>query len=132
MELTQFNQRQRNLRQREGRSQRVDERFQERRRESAGPQSVGRVISRLLSSRGYDREQSAGRLAAVWEEVAPPSFRNRSRAGAVRRGVLEVVVSHSALVQEMGFHKEELLRRLGEAVPAEGIADIKCRVGDVS
>jgi hypothetical protein len=46
--------------------------------------------------------------------------------------VLEVVVSHSALVQEMGFHKEEVLRRLGEAVPAEGIADIKCRVGDVS
>jgi len=111
---------------------RVDERFQERRRESAGPQPVARVISRLLSSRGYDREQSAGRLATAWAEVAPPAFRNRSRAGAVRRGVLEVVVSHSALVQEMGFHKEEVLRRLGEAVPAEGIADIKCRVGDVS
>ena len=110
----------------------MDERFQERRRESAGPQPVSRVMSRLLSSRGYAREQSADRLATAWEEVAPPAFRNRSRAGAVRRGVLEVVVSHSALVQEMGFHKEEVLRRLGEAVPAEGIADIKCRVGDVS
>lgn len=130
--MKQLDQKQLDVRQLGGRFQRVDEQFRERRRESTGPQAVGRVISRLLSSRGYDREQSAGRLAAVWEEVAPPSFRNRSRAGAVRRGVLEVFVSHSALVQEMGFHKEEVLRRLGEAVPAEGIADIKCRVGDVS
>ncbi len=110
----------------------MDERFQEKRRDATGPQSAARVIARLLSSRGYDREQSAGQLATAWEAVAPPAFRNRSRAGAVRRGVLEVVVSHSALVQEMGFHKEEVLRRLGEAIPAEGIADIKCRVGDVS
>ena len=97
---------------------------------AAGSNVLSGIVSTITHM--YDREQSAGRLATVWEEIAPPSFKNRSRAGGVRRGVLEVVVSHSALVQEMGFHKEEVLRRLGEAVPAEGIADIKCRVGDVS
>ena len=81
---------------------------------------------------GYGREQAANRLAEAWETVTPPVFRNRSRAGGVRRGVLEVVVSHSALVQELGFHKEDLIRRLGELAPAEGITDIRCRVGDVS
>jgi hypothetical protein len=108
------------------------ERFEERRRDTAGPRPIGSVIARLFAGRGYDREQTAGRLESAWESVVPPAFRNRSRAGCVRRGVLEVVVSHSALVQEMGFHKEEMIRKLGEVVPAEGIADIRCRVGDVS
>jgi hypothetical protein len=42
--------------------------------------------------------------------------------------VLEVFVSHSALVQEMGFHKRDVVARLGELVPAEGITDIRCRL----
>jgi hypothetical protein len=55
-------------------------------------------------------------------------MQGRSQAGLVRRGVLDVFVSHSALVQEMGFHKREVLARLGALVPAEGITDIRCRV----
>jgi hypothetical protein len=46
----------------------------------------------------------------------------------VRRGVLEVFVSHSALVQEFGFHKHEVLSALQKLVPAEGITDIRCRL----
>ena len=44
------------------------------------------------------------------------------------RGVLEVFVSHSALVQEMGFHKRQTLLRLAELLPDEGITDIRCRL----
>jgi hypothetical protein len=39
-----------------------------------------------------------------------------------------VFVTHSALAQEMGFHKREVLARLGELVPGEGITDIRCRL----
>jgi hypothetical protein len=28
----------------------------------------------------------------------------------------------------MGFHKREVIARLGELVPAEGITDIRCRL----
>jgi hypothetical protein len=42
--------------------------------------------------------------------------------------VLEVFVSHSALVQELGFQKREVLARLAELLPAAGITDIRCRV----
>jgi hypothetical protein len=37
-------------------------------------------------------------------------------------------VSHSAHVQEMGFHKRDVLARLNALVPAEGITDIRCRL----
>jgi hypothetical protein len=46
----------------------------------------------------------------------------------VRRGVLEVFVRHSALVQEFGFHKQGVLERLRQILPAAGIADIRCRI----
>jgi hypothetical protein len=42
--------------------------------------------------------------------------------------VLEVFVSHSALVQELGFQKREVLARLAELAPAAGITDIRCRL----
>jgi hypothetical protein len=85
-------------------------------------------MSRLLARTGYDRQQGRNLVDEAWRQVAPEGFRDASQAGLVRRGVLEVFVSHSALVQEMGFVKHDLLVRLGELLPQEGITDIRCRV----
>lgn len=93
-----------------------------------GPRAIGGLVGRLLARTGYDQTETAGALAAAWEQVAPPAFRGASQPGLVRRGVLDVLVSHSALVQEMGFHKRDLVARLAEIAPAEGITDIRCRV----
>ena len=73
------------------------------------PRTLGNVLSRLMARAGYDREQGSDALRSAWESVAPESLRGGSQAGVVRRGVLEVFVTHSALVQEMGFHKHEVL-----------------------
>lgn len=94
-----------------------------------GPRAIGSVVSGLMARFGYDREQAASQLESAWSEVVPETLRSGSRAGLVRRGVLEVVVTHSALAQEMGFHKREMLTRLQQIVPGEGITDIRCRVG---
>jgi hypothetical protein len=102
------------------------------RRASGQPRSVGSVLARLMARTGYAREQSRGGLESAWTAAAPESLRGRSRPGAVRKGVLEVVVDHPLLVQEMGFAKETVLERLRAAVPDEGIVDLRCRVGDVS
>lgn len=93
-----------------------------------GPRAIGNVVSGLMARFGYDREQAASQLESAWSEVVPETLRSGSRAGLVRRGVLEVVVTHSALAQELGFHKHELIRQLQKIVPSEGITDIRCRV----
>jgi len=95
---------------------------------AVGPRTIGSVMSRLLARTGYDREHGSEGIAVAWQQACPASLQGSSQAGLVRRGVLDVFVSHSALVQEMGFHKREVLARLGELVPAEGITDIRCRV----
>ncbi|MFN6191909.1 MAG: DciA family protein [Planctomycetia bacterium] len=99
-----------------------------RRHASSDPLSVGRLISQLMARTGYDREQSASAMADAWREAAPAAFRDASRAGSVRRGVLDVFVSHYAHVQELGFHKQSILARLRELVPDAGISDIRCRL----
>lgn len=93
-----------------------------------GPTAIGRLMSRLLARTGYDREQAASGLVDAWQQAVPEHFREASQPGLVRRGVLEVFVTHSALVQEMGFLKRQALSRLAELVPAEGITDIRCRL----
>jgi hypothetical protein len=99
---------------------------------SGQPRPVGSVLARLMARTGYAREQSRGGLESAWNAAVPGALRGRSRPGAVRRGVLEVVVDHPLLVQEMGFAKETVLERLRETVPDEGIVDLRCRVGDIS
>jgi len=82
-----------------------------------GAEAIGRLVSRLLARTGYDQQQSPQRLAAAWTDVVPAALAGLSRPGKVRRGVLEVLVSHSAAVQEMGYHKAALIRRLAEVLP---------------
>jgi len=96
--------------------------------DSPGPLSIGRVMSRLMARAGYDREQGSAALAAAWAAAAPESLRGSSRPGRVRRGVLEVFVSHSAHVQELGFQKRDVVTRLQTLVPDAGITDIRCRL----
>jgi hypothetical protein len=95
---------------------------------AADPLSIGRVMSRLMARAGYDREHAASALATAWREVAPPVLQGASQAGTIRRGVLEVFVSHSAHAQELGFHKHAIIARLNELMPDAGIADIRCRL----
>jgi hypothetical protein len=93
-----------------------------------GPVSIGSVMSRLMARAGYDREQASAGLATAWADAVPETLRGTSQPGLVRRGVLEVFVSHSALVQEFGFHKQTVLGRLQALLPEAGIHDIRCRL----
>jgi predicted nucleic acid-binding Zn ribbon protein len=96
------------------------------------PQHIGDVLSKLLARRGYARVQSAEALTDAWQRAAGEKRSRQTRATAVRRGVVEVLVANSTLVQEMTFDKADLLRRLCELLPDETIRDLKFRVGPVT
>lgn len=96
-----------------------------------GPQSIGRIMARLLARTGYDREQASESLAAAWQTAVPAALAAHCRPGRIRRGVLEVFVSHSAVSQEFSFHKPAVLERLKAALPSAAITDIRCRLADL-
>ena len=85
-----------------------------------------------MARRGYARVQSGGVCAAAWREAAGESVASCTRAAQVKRGVLEVWVGNSTMVQEIVFCKPALLKRLAELLPDEKIHDLKLRVGPIT
>ncbi len=94
-----------------------------------GPQAIGRIVSRLLARTGYDNEQGSEALSAAWRAAVPAHLADCCRPGRIRRGVLEVFVSHAAVAQEFGFHKRDVLAQITRALPGTSITDIRCRLG---
>ena len=96
-----------------------------------GPQPIANVLSELMARRGYARVQSTERYEAAWSEAAGPLAAKYTGVGSLRRGVLEVIVANSTLMQELTFQKPILLKTLAETLPDEGIENLRFRLGTV-
>lgn len=96
-----------------------------------GPQRINDVFSELLARRGYARELTAIGFAQAWAEAVGPQWAGSSRAGQVKRGVLEVFVENSAVLQELTFQKQALLAALVGRLPEQGIRDLRFRLGPI-
>ncbi len=96
-----------------------------------GPQRIGNVLAELMARTGFAGRRAAKACEQAWREAAGPLAAGYSRPGRVRRGVLEVVVANSALVQELAFEKPRLLEALQRRLPEQGIRNIRFRVGSL-
>ena len=87
------------------------------------------VVSQLLVKKGYAQVQTAATCEAAWQKAAGPRLGPQTRAGTIKRGVLEVMVKNSAVLQELQFVKVQLIKSLGQSTPDSKIKDVKFRVG---
>jgi predicted nucleic acid-binding Zn ribbon protein len=87
------------------------------------------VLSQLLARKGYAQVQTAAACEAAWRTAVGEKLAGHTRAGNVRRGVLEVLVRNSATLQELAFVKVKVVKKLGELVPEQKIRDVRFRVG---
>jgi len=109
----------------------VCEDIRSRQRFLGGPKHVADLLSSLMSRRGYAQQKSAADCTSAWQNAVGSELAKDSRAGDVRRGVLEVIVRNSVLMQELTFQKRQLIKRLGRLVPERKIRDIRFRVGSI-
>jgi predicted nucleic acid-binding Zn ribbon protein len=95
-----------------------------------GPQRLAEVLSRLFTARGWGRRQDRLHLERAWEEAAGKDYASQTRVGALRRGVLEVIVGNAVLLQELShFHKRRLLEQLRLRLPSTPVTDLRFRAG---
>lgn len=94
-----------------------------------GPQKMADVISVLMARRGYAQQQSAAISQQAWQQTVGKTFSGHTRAGNIRRGVLEVIVRNSAILQELTFQKKQLLKKMTEQGGDQIINDLRFRVG---
>ncbi len=99
-----------------------------------GPESLGEILSRLFTARGWGRRQERARLEQAWADavaacgLAP----EHTKVNALRRGVLEVVVGNAVLLQEFAhYHKRRLLEALRRRLPGTTVTDLRFRAGVV-
>jgi predicted nucleic acid-binding Zn ribbon protein len=95
-----------------------------------GPELLREILSRLFTARGWGRRQGRLRLEQAWEETAGEERSRHTRVGSLRRGVLEVEVDNTVLLQELAhFYKRELLQGLRARLPETTLTDLRFRVG---
>ena len=95
-----------------------------------GPEPLKEILARLMAARGWGRRQGRLHLERAWEDAVGPDHARQTRVLGLRRGILEVEVAGSVLMQELAhFHKRVLLQKLKAALPREKLTDLRFRAG---
>jgi hypothetical protein len=100
-----------------------------RQRFSRRAKPIGEVISRLIARRGYAQVQQMTELQTAVGQAVGKSLEQHCRPGRLRRGVLEIYVRNSSVLQELTFQKKQVLGKLAQI--EEKIRDLKFRVGQI-
>jgi predicted nucleic acid-binding Zn ribbon protein len=92
------------------------------------PRRIGDVLVDLLAQRGYAQTTSNDDCLVAWQDTAG-ELSQHSLPGALKRGVLQINVRNSAVLQELTFRKQELLAGMRRQLPHHRIADLRFRIG---
>ena len=89
---------------------------------------IGSVVRRLLASSGYAETQGAAQMLEQWQQAVGPELAKLSRPGNVARGILQIHVANSAVMQEVHFRKKQILSKLQKVATTGNITELKIRV----
>jgi predicted nucleic acid-binding Zn ribbon protein len=109
--------------------QKMQKSFEHRRIRRRQPQAIASILSELISRRGLGRLRGQEHLEEAWRKAIGEPGARYTQVGGLRRGVLEILVANSILLQELaGFQKQSLLKRLREALQSEYVRELKFRL----
>ncbi len=93
------------------------------------PEHLSRALSDLIALRGFARVRGQAQLSDDWNEVAGDAFAAQTKVLGIKRGVLNIGVSNSALLSELAsFHKNTLVAKLRERRPDLRLRGVKFRL----
>jgi predicted nucleic acid-binding Zn ribbon protein len=96
-----------------------------------GPQQIGIAITELMARRGYGQVEWREQASQAWKVAVGEHLASKCCVGQIRRGVVEVTVASSSVLQELAFRKQELLGKIQHSLPTAKIRNLRFRVGEV-
>ncbi len=94
-----------------------------------GPQPIGDILAELMARKGFARARGEEAYRVAWQEAVGEPVAQYTRTGKLRRGLLEIFVANSMLIQELTFAKAGLLKSINQKLPDENIRDLRFKVG---
>jgi len=95
-----------------------------------GVRKIGDVLANVLARRGYGTQQSNQIFEDAWVSAAGKKMAAHSKPVQLTRGVLEILVRDSVILQELTFQKKQLLRKLSGLTSERQITELRFRVGN--
>ena len=95
------------------------------------PRRPADVLGQLMARKGYTQTQTANELQVTWNEIVGTRWQAKTKVGSIRQGVLEIIVSNSAVNQQLEFKKKKILVELQTQLPKNNLKDLRFRVGSI-
>ena len=83
------------------------------------------VLPRVLRQLGLEEGLLGWRAVHEWERAVGPRVARHTRAVAFREGVLQIEVEGSAWMQELGFLKTDLMRKINRHLGGRLVRNIR-------
>lgn len=97
-------------------------------RRRGAPRKLNSVLADLITHRGYAQQQTNEELAQAWNQTVGQGLAESSRVGQLRRGILEILVSNSVVLQELQFGKPTFLADMNRLLPQHDLKELRFRV----
>lgn len=108
------------------------QREEQRRHYRREPKSARQVISRVMQQKAYAELQVSSELQTAWRNAVGEQLVQQTRIGRIRRGVLDVFVGNSVVLQELSFQKQQILSELQQNSVGEAVRDIRFHSGSMT
>lgn len=102
-----------------------------RRRKTEAPAAAGPLALRAVEKLVPTERLRLIRVQMAWDEIAPGHLREVAWPAALRDAQLVLHVVDNQWLHELTYVREDLLGRIRRACPAEGIGELRLRVGAV-
>ncbi len=89
---------------------------------------IGDLLPRVLKGLGLEGRLEEGRLRAEWKSVVGEAIGDRSRPLRVRGKTLLVEVENSTWMNEIQFHRNEIVRKVNAGFPKLKIDEIRLQL----
>jgi len=95
------------------------------------PDLLGNVLDGVLKASNLKIDLSLHRLWKQWADLVGPAIAQNARPAAIKGKLLLVNVSSAPWMQQLQFLKNELIKKMNNALEKDAVADIRFHIGPI-
>ena len=96
------------------------------------PSGIGEVLGRSFSMLGISTKISEFKIRKHWGAIVGKGISKRTAPGPLKARTLYITVSQSAWMNELQFHKDEIIKKIDSLIGKGAVENIVLKAGHIS